>query len=301
MDFGKRVRQLRLERHMTKEELCQDEAELSVRQLTRIESGVSTPTLSKVEFIAWRLGVKVGELTDEEQFRLPERYKELKFLLLRTQTYLDTKRLRLREQYLEEIFEDFYDNLPEEEQLIVEILQSRQDILKSDGEFAAKKILHEYLEQIKHRQQYTVNDLILIELYCMYLPYAEFNNDIYNRDTHKLIIEHLLDTDRNLNSDELFVLNKTISSMASSCIFLEDKHNLHRLISKMENLMVKIQDFQRMHILNLLKWKYYLLDNNLELAKKYHIDACLFSSLTQDKHLSEKLEKEWQHDLSKFS
>lgn len=55
VDFGKRVKELRQLRDITKEAFCGDETELSVRQLTRIENGVSTPTLAKVIFIAQQL------------------------------------------------------------------------------------------------------------------------------------------------------------------------------------------------------------------------------------------------------
>lgn len=115
VDFGKRVKELRQLRDITKEAFCGDETELSVRQLTRIENGVSTPTLAKVIFIAQQLGVTVGDLADENHFELPARYKELKFLLLRTQTYLDKDRLAKRKAYLDEIFNNYYDALPEEE------------------------------------------------------------------------------------------------------------------------------------------------------------------------------------------
>lgn len=39
-EFGQRVRQLRESASMTREQFCDDELELSVRQLTRIEAEV---------------------------------------------------------------------------------------------------------------------------------------------------------------------------------------------------------------------------------------------------------------------
>ena len=68
-NFGIKVRELRAEKGLTKEIFCQDETELSIRQLTRIENGQSLPTLNKVVFIAKRLGVSVGSLTDGEMIR----------------------------------------------------------------------------------------------------------------------------------------------------------------------------------------------------------------------------------------
>ena len=78
-DFGKKIKSLRLEKGLTKEAVCLDESQLSTRQLTRIESGQSTPTLNKAVYIAGRLGVTLGYLTDGENVELPSRYKELKY------------------------------------------------------------------------------------------------------------------------------------------------------------------------------------------------------------------------------
>lgn len=90
-DFGKKIKSLRLEKGLTKEAVCLDESQLSTRQLTRIESGQSTPTLNKAVYIAGRLGVTLGYLTDGENVELPSRYKELKYLLLRTQPMATSK------------------------------------------------------------------------------------------------------------------------------------------------------------------------------------------------------------------
>ena len=47
-EVGKRIRMLREMKHITRETLCDDETEITVRQLARIESGQSSPSLSKV-------------------------------------------------------------------------------------------------------------------------------------------------------------------------------------------------------------------------------------------------------------
>lgn len=91
--FGAKVRTLREEKGISREEFCGDETELSVRQLARIEKGQSVPTLNKVGYIAKVLNVTIGELVDGKNLELPTRYKELKYLLLRTPTYGDEKRL----------------------------------------------------------------------------------------------------------------------------------------------------------------------------------------------------------------
>lgn len=44
---------------ISRSEFCGDESELSIRQLIRIENGESRPTLTKLKYIAERLGVKI--------------------------------------------------------------------------------------------------------------------------------------------------------------------------------------------------------------------------------------------------
>lgn len=47
-EIGKKLRRLREEKGMTREVLCNDESELTVRQLVRIEKGESLPSLKKI-------------------------------------------------------------------------------------------------------------------------------------------------------------------------------------------------------------------------------------------------------------
>lgn len=152
--FGEKVRGLRLEKGISREELCGDEAELSVRQLARIELGQSIPSLAKVIFIAKALEVSVGYLTDGANLELPKRYKELKYLILRTPTYMDDRKLQVRESQFDEIFENYYDQLPEEEQLIIECLQATLDTLLSENINFGVELLQEYFKQTKVKQRF---------------------------------------------------------------------------------------------------------------------------------------------------
>lgn len=145
--FGKRVRKLREDKKLTREYLCDDETELSVRQLARIESGQSIPNLSKVSFIAKRLDVQISELTDEKIQELPQRYKELKYLILRLPTYENKERLQIRESYFDEIFEYYYASLDSKEKLVIDILESKYDIYISKNNNFIGDILDKYFNQ----------------------------------------------------------------------------------------------------------------------------------------------------------
>ena len=73
-EVGKRIRMLREMKHLTRETLCDDETEITVRQLARIESGQSSPSLSKVEYIAYKLGCPISYIVDMDHMILLSEY-----------------------------------------------------------------------------------------------------------------------------------------------------------------------------------------------------------------------------------
>lgn len=251
--FGEKVRGLRLEKGISREELCGDEAELSVRQLARIELGQSIPSLAKVIFIAKALEVSVGYLTDGANLELPKRYKELKYLILRTPTYMDDRKLQVRESQFDEIFENYYDQLPEEEQLIIECLQATLDTLLSENINFGVELLQEYFKQTKVKLRFKQNDLILIELYLAYLDiegmYGEYSDKVF----YDSLLDNLLKQFDDFELDELFIVNKIIIDISSLSIKTNKLDNLEKTIAISQKIMAKIQDWNRMPILKLIE------------------------------------------------
>lgn len=299
--FGEKVRGLRLEKGISREELCGDEAELSVRQLARIELGQSIPSLAKVIFIAKALEVSVGYLTDGANLELPKRYKELKYLILRTPTYMDDRKLQVRESQFDEIFENYYDQLPEEEQLIIECLQATLDTLLSENINFGVELLQEYFKQTKVKQRFKQNDLILIELYLAYLDiegmYGEYSDKVF----YDSLLDNLLKQFDDFELDELFIVNKIIIDISSLGIKTNKLDNLEKTIAISQKIMAKIQDWNRMPILKLIEWKYFLIkQKNRKQAEESYTKACLFAQITGDKYLEEQLIKEWEKDICAY-
>ena len=63
--IGKKIRELREQRKMTRELQCEDETRLTVRQLARIEAGDSIPSLLTLEFIAQQLHIEMYQIIKE--------------------------------------------------------------------------------------------------------------------------------------------------------------------------------------------------------------------------------------------
>ncbi|HER5569610.1 TPA: transcriptional regulator Rgg4/ComR [Streptococcus pyogenes] len=296
--FGGKVKVLRLEKRISREDLCGDESELSVRQLARIELGQSIPSLSKVIFIAKALNVSVGYLTDGADLELPERYKELKYLILRTPTYMDDGKLQVREEQFDEIFEDYYDKLPEEEKIIIDCLQATLDTLLSENTNFGIDLLQEYFNQIKTKVRFRQNDLILLELYLAYLDIEGMDGQY----SDKIFYDSLLDNlSEQFELDELFIVNKIIIDISSLSLKNNRLDNLEKAIEMSQKIMAKIQDWNRMPILKLIEWKYFLIkQKDIIKAEQSFMKACLFAQMTADQYLENKLIQEWEKDVKSY-
>lgn len=114
-EFGEKIKKLRLAKKISRSEFCGDESEL---RSIRIENGESRPTLTKLKYIAERLGIEDYKLMPS-YIELDKEYLELKYFLMRTPTYEDETIAQKKESVFDNIFEEYYDRLPEEERFII--------------------------------------------------------------------------------------------------------------------------------------------------------------------------------------
>ena len=167
LEIGKRIRTLRTERGLSREAFCGDEKELTVRQLGRIETGNNLPSLAKLDYIAEVLEVPMSQLIDEGMIIVPKEYLKLKTKLIRQSIHGDEEKIRQREEIFEEIQERFYDQLPEDEQVAVEVLQAIDDVYVSENAEFGEGLIEEYFEQLLLKTNYDTNDLLILHLYFL--------------------------------------------------------------------------------------------------------------------------------------
>lgn len=296
--FGIKVRALREEKGISREEFCGDETELSVRQLARIESNQSIPSLSKAQFIANQLGVTLGTMTDGDSLELPRRYEELKYLLIRTPTYGDKVRLERKGEYFDEISEKFYDIIPEEERLIIDCLQAKLDVHFSDDVNFGEGILNDYFDQVRRKKNFQINDLILIDLYFACLASAKSFVGIYSLDLYDELMECLLNQE-NLSPETSLILNNVLLNNVDLVLRFHRESFMKRIIIKSDTIMTSVHDFQRRPVLSLVEWKYYLqFKKDFLAAQKSYSNAILFANLIGDTYLENKLIEEWELDTT---
>lgn len=295
-EFGKRVRQLREKAQFTREEFCMDESELSVRQLTRIESGTCKPTFSKINFIANRLGLGLYELMPD-YVKLPERYSKLKFDMLRTPTYGDESLVEKRDQLISEVYDTYYADLPEEEQIAVDAFRSTIDTFETKSNAYGKEIIDDYFDQILHKTRYTINDLLIIRLYLEHLR-ADDGTSI-NFKKFLELVEHLPGQVDIMDANELFILRDVMLVTAGELGRTKQFAPIPSLFQALDQVMIITQDFQKKPILNLLKWKYELyVNNDYESAKLLFEEAITFANLIGHHYLVDKLNADWVEDNS---
>ena len=295
-EFGQKIRNIREGKGITREELCGDETELSVRQLARIESGESKPTLTKITFIASGLGMSLYELIPD-YVDLPEEYLNLKYDVLRTPTYEENKKMDWRDKILTEIYDRFYDDLPEEEQLAVDTIQSFFDVHDTSEAIYGKEILKDYISQISHKEKYSINELLMSRLF---LEHARFI-DLETLPKEKFVFNHLLETLPNqvelINPKDLFILRDVLFVVVGVAGAKEEYEHISTVIQTIEYIMNRTQDYQKLPILKMICWKYELsVNQNKEKASYLYEQAVLAAQMIGDASLAEKIDSEWEKD-----
>lgn len=81
--IGTQIKYYRFQQKLTREMVCADEAELSIRQLARIEAGESLPTLPRLKYLSKTLNVSLNHITNESKIKPPEEYIILKRKLIK--------------------------------------------------------------------------------------------------------------------------------------------------------------------------------------------------------------------------
>lgn len=299
--FGTRLRSLRESRKMTREDFCGDESRLSVRQLARIESNQCTPTLERIQYMADRLGVTISSLVNENQFQLSSRYKELKHQILMIPTYGDNQKLLQREQWLDEVITYYYDYLPEEEQLVIDCLQSTFEIQRNQNIAYGISLLEEYLEQVKRKDAFQFNDLIIIDLYLTCTLVSAFKFELYDARWNKKLARILSEKSRSFRGQETYFLSHILLNCIDVLYKEKEFEFIEESLESCKTMMSETQDYKKLPVVCLLEWKYSLFHlQDSERAKCSYKKALSYTQLANDMALEEKLREEWRKDaLSK--
>lgn len=299
--FGEKVRRLREERGWTREQFCDGELDLTVRQLTRIELGVSKPTLTKIFFIAQRLGLSLFELMPD-YIDLPDQYLKLKYDILRTPTYDQLDLIEKRDKKLLEIYDYFYDMLPDIERLAIDTVQSIIDVLETQSKVFGKDIIEMHIPKIEWKQKYDVNDLLIIHLFIEHAYLSTMSKASASRKTFLRLVAELPKQVAMMEPEDLFVLRNVIFAAIRVLGAKGLCEPIPSLFQGIEHIMQITQDFQKYSIFSMLRWKYELLAHrDVQRAYIYCKEAMIFANLMGNRHLVERLHSQWRLDTMDFT
>ena len=300
-DLGDKVRLLREEKGLSRPVFCGDESELSVRQLVRIEKGEFRPTIKTLEYIADRLEIPSYVLMPDFK-ELPKRYQELKYFLLHHPDYGDKKLQEQKEEYFDEIFENFYDDLPRDEKVVVDCLQAIDAVRATDNEQYGIALLDESFEELWNQREFSFSDLLKIRLYflCSYLENIKKGQlSISEQQKLQLMFQKVCNNVENSGTDDLFLVRDVLFAGLGSCELLNDLELFKLAVEKLNWISEKTRDFQKQPIVLMVEWKYYI-QTDYDTAKQKYEEAKMMARMFGNEKLIVSLDNEWSEDLERY-
>ena len=300
-ELGEKVRILREEKGLSRPVFCGDESELSVRQLVRIEKGEFRPTIKTLEYIADRLEIPSYVLMPDYK-ELPKRYQELKYFLLHHPDYGDKELQEQKEEYFDEIFENFYDALPRDEKMIVDCLQAIDEVRATDNEQYGIALLDESFEELWNQREFSFSDLLKIRLYflCSYLENIKKGQlSISEQQKLQLMFQKVCNNVENSSTDDLFLVRDVLFAGLGSCELLNDLELFKLAVEKLNWISEKTRDFQKQPIVLMVEWKYYI-QTDYDTAKQKYEEAKMMARMFGNEKLIVSLDNEWSEDLERY-
>ena len=301
-DFGHRLRELRLAQGLTKEEFCEGDEVLSVRQLTRIETGKSQPKLETLEHLARRLNITLSELLGERTvgLSLPIEYLNLKYQLMHATSLDKPNNLMRLDEKLGKIIDVYYDDLPVDEQRVVDVLQSKlySYTSKTHQKFGMS-ILEKSLPSLCEKRVYTINDLLIIELYQISLGDGDsMRSDEFSEGTFYTICRNLINSYDNIPTEYLFILRDALL-MVPIVEYERKKFHLSEIaFDQLHRIMEETQDYQKKPLLRMLEGQYlYVVKKDIFGAKKAYQEGIILARLLGDEFLVDTISEKMRDTM----
>ena len=284
--IGLRIKTERERQQMSREVLCLDGAELTVRQLIRIEKGESLPSLDKLSYIAKRLGKNMSDLLDHDNITIPDEYYEMKNRLIKFPTYRNPERIKSKLALIEEVYEKFFELLPEEELLTLDILENILSFTNWEESPKVEEIYEDLFEQVKRKKKFSTNDLLVINYYFFHL----YGRKQYDKKLFERIVKRVLNQE--IWTDDVYniVLFNDLMAIAALKIFHNSFSDFLTVVDKALAVIEKSQFYSYKPSVFVLKAKYELLHkgNKKEAAENYD-KAIMFASVLEDSVLEESI------------
>ena len=294
IEIGKRIREERERIGLTREQVCDTEEELTVKQLMRIELGRSLPTIVKLQYISDKLGVSLNYLLGETKLDIPEDYYKAKYKLMKSPVYGDPERIKKKLKDIEELYDNYIDILPEDELFAIDIIERTLNFMIMEEDSLIESVFEDYLAQALKKEAYSLNDLLLISYYAFRCQDYDYDKERIEKFRHKLIRQEL-------QGDELFnvELIGALSAIAGIYVMHHDYKEMKSVVDKMYVLIDKtLQQAYKPAVL-VFEAKYYLFyENNINKATELYHTATVLAEAFGDQVFIKNLKMEMEKDLN---
>ena len=294
IEIGKRIREERERQGLTREQVCDTEEELTVKQLMRIELGRSLPTIVKLQYISDKLSVSLNYLLGETKLDIPEDYYKAKYKLMKSPVYGDSERIKKKLKDIEELYDNYIDVLPEDELLAIDLIERTLNFMISEEESLIESVFEDYLVQALKKETYSLNDLLLISYYAFRCQDYDYDKEKIEKFRRKLI-------NQELQGEELFnvELIGALSAIAGIYVMHHDYKEMKSVVDKMYVLIDKtLQQAYKPAVL-VFEAKYYLFyENNRDKATELYNTATVLAEAFGDQVFIKNLKMEINNDLN---
>ena len=295
IEIGKRIREERERIGLTREQVCDTEEELTVKQLMRIELGRSLPTIVKLQYISDKLGVSLNHLLGETKLDIPEDYYKAKYKLMKSPVYGDPERIKKKLKDIEELYDNYIGILPEEELLTIDIIERTLNFISEEKKEDLVEIVYEdYLNQVLKKEEYTLNDLLLIKYYTFQCQVGDYDKEIVESFRCKLI-------NQELQGEELFniELMGALTSIAGIYVMHHDYKDMKSVVDKLYEIMHSCMQHSYQPGIIVFEAKYYLFyENNRDKATELYNTATVLAEAFGDQVFIKNLKMEMEKDLN---
>ena len=292
--IGKRIREERERLGLTREQVCDTEEELTVKQLMRIELGRSLPTIVKLQYISDKLGVSLNYLLGETKLDIPEDYYQAKYKLMKSPVYGDLERIKKKLKDIEELYDNYIDILPEDELFAIDIIERTLNFMIMEEDSLIESVFEDYLAQALKKEAYSLNDLLLISYYAFRCQDYDYDKERIEKFRRKLI-------NQELQGEELFnvELIGALSAIAGIYVMHHDYKEMKSVVDKMYVLIDKtLQQAYKPAVL-VFEAKYYLFyENNINKATELYHTATVLAEAFGDQVFIKNLKMEMKKDLN---
>ena len=294
IEIGKRIREERERIGFTREQVCDTEEELTVKQLMRIELGRSLPTIVKLQYISDKLGVSLNYLLGETKLDIPEDYYKAKYKLMKSPVYGDPERIKKKLKDIEELYDNYIDILPEDELFAIDIIERTLNFMIMEEDSLIESVFEDYLAQALKKEAYSLNDLLLISYYAFRCQDYDYDKERIEKFRHKLIKQEL-------QGEELFniELMGALTSIAGIYVMHHDYKDMKSVVDKLYEIMHSCMQHSYQPGIIVFEAKYYLFyENNREKATELYHTATLLAEAFGDQVFIKNLKMEIEKDLN---